>query len=96
MAVVVYLRVVLHLGMVMAVLMRLMQLPFFYNGTHGIARRVLSGKFWSNLSIGYRQQELPLHPWIGRWVLVWWFLLNPGRLAVQLAWYRVPLLLAWQ
>ena len=81
-----HLRLVLHLGMVIAVLMRLMQLPFFYNGTHGIARRVLSGKFWSNLSIGYCQQELPLHQWIRRWVLVWWFLLHPGRLAVQLAW----------
>ena len=66
-----HLRLALHLGMVIAVLMRLMQLPFFYNGTCGIARRVLSGKFWGNLGIGYRQLELPLHPWIRRWVLVW-------------------------
>ena len=40
-AVALHLRLVLHLGMVMAVLMRLMQ-PVFYNGARGIARRVLS------------------------------------------------------
>ena len=75
----------LHLGVVLVVLRRLMQLPFFYNGICGIARRVLSGKFWGNLGIGYRQLELPLRPWIRRWVLVWYYLLNPGRLVVQLA-----------
>ena len=36
-----HLRLVLHLGMVLAVLMRRMQ-PVFYNGARGIAGRVLS------------------------------------------------------
>ena len=40
-AVALHLRLVLHLGMVLAVLMRLVQ-PFFYNGASGIAGRALS------------------------------------------------------
>ena len=80
-----HLRLVLHLGMVLAVLMRLMQ-PVFCNGASGIAGRALRRIFWGNLGIGYCQKELPLHLWIRRWVLVWWFLLQSGRLAVQLAW----------
>ena len=61
----------LHLGVVLVVLRRLMQLPFFYNGICGIARHVLSGKLWGNLGIGYRHLELPRRPWMWRGVLVW-------------------------
>ena len=46
-----HLRLVLHLGMVLAVLMRLMQ-PVFCNGASGIAGRALRRIFWGNLGIG--------------------------------------------